>query len=307
MAPSSTDLLERAARRGVDLRPPNLVRDSAVVDELRRLAGVQKAAVPASTALDFGDTRDGAESVLQSVRHYTLLDAALPFAVQLSDDTYRVQVASGATGGDIGEGQPKAVTQVLLEPEALVSKKAVALCAVSNESLKSNSPAAERVVRRELDNAVKGALNTAFLSALTLTQTPGIGDPVADLATGLDAADETDGGYVIAASPAATRLLALEAEGRMNAVSGGVYVPGVVVVPAEVDYMIVIPAGRLTIIDHGLQLNVSEQADILLADNPSMPGQLTSLFQTNTTAFLVEREFKIYSASPAIEITLESI
>jgi hypothetical protein len=73
-------------------------------------------------------------------------------------------VDDGAVSAWVGEGIAKPVSALALSGETLGIKKIASLCVVSNELLKSNTPAAETLIRDALTASVVQGLDTKFLS-----------------------------------------------------------------------------------------------------------------------------------------------
>lgn len=281
-----------------------------------RAASFAKAAVAAvgTDAWGVGDALALSEAYLHNIAPDNLIDAAKRFALTLPDipGTPQVTVASGATAFEVGEGAAKPLTRFTLDTEAADAAKAVAMLVVNKEVAWAKGPDAENLIRRLLRDAVVSASNEAFLSRIPRTSIAGGANAVESLKLGLAAAAASQG-YLIAATPAFTRELALESDGRMG-VNGGEYIEGVVVLPALAGdsagvNLLVIPASSLAIRDRGLALSSAAHASVEMQDAPTSNSatgtgaQMVNLWQTNCLGLKVERLFEMRATESAVEVS----
>jgi|SRR5690625_2911331 len=300
-----SDAIERArsalnvASQAGRMQHARSLGDEDFLATVRKRAHVERAAVPANQTADLSGA-DGVWAFMASLAGRSVLDAIKRYALILPSNANHFVLASGVVADEVAEGAPKAVSRANLSPESLTEKKVVGLVVASKKLLSEPSKLAEKMLRAELESAVIAASNTAAFSAINTTPATAAGDPVGDLEAGLAAAADSDG-YVVAASPADTRALALASEGRMG-VRGGDYLEGVTVVPvAGVTDMIIIPASRVVMKDDELLLRSSDNATVEMSASPGgQPTELVSMFQTNSRAILLERRFKIHSADDAV-------
>lgn len=278
-----------------------------------RAESFAKAAV-VSVDTDVWETSDGrflSEAYLSAIAPDNLIDAVASFAYPLPDRGRNVIVATGAIAQEVAEGAGKPLTRFELDATESDRGKVAAIIVVSKEVAVSEGKPAENLIRRLLRDAVLRASNEALLNRIpTISATAGA-DALASLKNGLSAAAQSSG-YVVAATPAITRELALNADGRMG-VNGGEYIGGVVVLPAlEVSSggpdLVVIPASSIALRDHGISLRSSGQTSLEMSDAPTMNSatptgaEMVSLFQANLVGLLVERLFEIRATEPAVEV-----
>lgn len=267
-----------------------------------------KAAVSAMTvdALWLGAAgSDLSTAYLASLTQDSVLDAMARFAVPLPAGVSRLLVATGAVASEAAQGAPKAVTRIAFTAPDEEPIKVAAILVMTNELARTVGPKASRLFREELQNAVVAAFNESVLMHLVTTKIGSTGTALGDLKAGLAVAPASTG-YVVAAGRAQVRELALESDGRMG-VGGGDFLPGIAIVPVDAEgsageTMTIIPASRFAFLDFGLVVRTSTEADIQMSDSPTLPGQMTSLFQSDSSALLVERQYRLIQKANAIEV-----
>lgn len=266
-----------------------------------------KAAQAANTLDGVWGTAAGrslSQAFLASIAEGSLLEQLLRFGIQIPEKVVRVMTASGAVADVLEEGDPKPVKHLDTSGLTPTRKKAAAMVVLTQELQRDTSKAAGELFKQELTNAVLSAVNAGVLAQFpNVINVPSTGTALGDLTAGL-AASEPSTGYVVAADPAAVRELALQADGRMG-VNGGEFVPGVVLVPVPSGsdgWMRIIPASRVGVIDEGLVIRESTQGSVMMSDTPTSPGQLVSLWQTNSIGILVERSFALLHDVAIVEV-----
>lgn len=266
-----------------------------------------KAVVPGVMIDDIWNTnvgRDMTRAFIGSIAQSSVFDLIGQYAQPIPAELPRVLFATGATANTVIEGAPKVVSRVSVALGALPTAKACALMVYSDELAKLTDYKAGELFERELKIAVLRAFNAAALGSFTVTSVAGTGSAVGDLEAGLLAAADSVG-YVVAARPEVVRELALASEGRMG-VSGGEYIPGVHVVAVESTgsspQLTVIPASRVALTDLGMFVRNSRHASLMMSDTPESPAQLVNMFQTDSRALLVERQYRMASTENAIEV-----
>lgn len=252
-----------------------------------------KAAVGGET-LDAWQSSDGkvlADAFFGSLANVSLIDAALAAGAKRIPENLHVGLfASGASASTTPEAAPTAVTRLTTDVRSLTATRADALIITSKELAQSENGAATSLIANELRTRVTAASNIALLSMLTSTSATAGTDAIANLKAGLAAADDSRA-YVVGATPADTRALALNAEGRMG-IFGGEYVPGVHVVAVDdIAHMTVIPVDSLAVVDYGAAVEMAGEADVQMSDSPSGAAASVSLWQTNSVGVLVHRLF----------------
>jgi hypothetical protein len=252
-----------------------------------------KAAVGGET-LDAWQSSDGkvlADAFFGSLANVSLIDAALAAGAKRIPQNLHVGLfASGASASTTPEAAPAAVTRLTTDVRSITATRADALVITSKELAQSENGAATSLIANELRTQVGRASNTALLSMLTSTSATAGADAIANLKAGLAAADDSRA-YVVAATPADTRTLALNAEGRMG-IFGGTFIPGVHVVAVDdIAHMTVIPVDSLAVVDYGATVEMAGEADVQMTDAPSGAAASVSLWQTNSVGVLVHRLF----------------
>jgi hypothetical protein len=250
------------------------------------------------------NARDLAVAFLGSIAPSSLLDSIARFARPIPLRLGRILVASGAVADVAAEGEPKVITRLNTTSPDGDLIKAAAILVYSNELSEQSGGQARQLFAEELRKAVITAFNQALLNQLTITSIAATGTAVGDLRAGIAAA-EVSANYVIAAQPSAVVELAFESQGRMGP-GGGEFLPGVHLIPVEASsgspQMTVIPADRIALADGGLVVRSASEASVQMSDTPSGSGQLTSLWQTDCRAVLVERSFRLIGAANAIDV-----
>lgn len=282
-------------------------RNDELLGHIRKRAAVERAVVPAQSAKDLGNTQ-GIHTFLGNIKRRNLLDALALHAINQPAGVRALVLASGTLAGPVAEGEAIPVTRSTLQGASLARHQVAALTVVSKPLLAAPGDNAQDLIQHQLETAVIDASNEAVLGALNATTISGTGDPVSDFEAGLAAAADSQT-YVVAAAPSVARQLAVASAGRMG-VAGGEFVPGVHVLPvAGVENILIIPADRVVIDAGEFELKTSESATVEMRDDPVAdtvePGaaETVSTFQTNSVAVIAAREFGIYGAADAVEVT----
>lgn len=248
------------------------------------------------------DMQTAAGAYLASIADGSLLDQIVRFATPLPKAAAHVLVASGATANLIAEGLPKIVTRLALSVDSRCLTKAAAIVVLSNELARAIGGPGRAMFESELRSSITAATNSAVLNCLSSSSDldASAGANALDaLRNGLAAAP-TSTGYVVAAKPSQVQYLATCLPNSGLGVRGGDFCPGVSIVPVEgVSSMTIIPASRLAVQDMGLELRPSDEVALDMADSPSAPAQMVSMWQTDSTAILAERQF-VLAGNPQI-------
>jgi hypothetical protein len=286
--------------------------EPALADIKRLTAGVNNLTKAVSDAVmleDFWRSPGGIDltnSWLASIGQFSVLDLVKQFAVPIPENVGSLLVASGAAANVTAEGYPKAVTRLTLTPNSGQRIKIAAILVFSAELNRASGAAAHRLLKHELTQAVVAQFNSSILAGLTTTGVAATGSALGDLKAGIAAAADSYH-YVVAAARDVVRELAFSSEGRIGP-EGGEFLPGVWIVPVDDDgdssgkTMTVIPADRMGVVDWPLVVRNSSQADVMMSDTPTSPGQMTSLWQTNCHGILVEREYRLVQQANAVEV-----
>ncbi|WP_223496770.1 hypothetical protein [Stenotrophomonas indicatrix] len=243
-----------------------------------------------------------AAAYIGSIAEGSLLDQVLRYGNPLPINLPYVMVASGSSADVIAEGDPKVVKHLNLGLTDVETKKAAAIIVLTAELARAVGGRA--LFESELRKAVTRAINQSVLTQLTDSNTieiSGVADPLANLRAGLKAAGPSEG-YVVAASTDDVLDLSTRIENRGGmGVRGGTFVPGVEIVAVDsVTGMNIIPASHVSVRDGGLQVRSAEHATVNMADTPTSPSELVSLFQTNSLGLLAERNFFLAYSSPMV-------
>lgn len=236
---------------------------------------------------------------------------------------------SGGQGYWTKEGNAKPVTSWTYSQTKMTPLKVTALAAATNEMLARATPAADALLRDELARAVNSRIDGTFASnaAAVTDESPaglinGVGETNltgdgtvfgirCDIATMMKALVSNNlsvaGSFWIMPETVAIDLSLATNEVGVAAFPGmtptGGTLAGLPVITSQ--YVPVTSSGPVVALvrgdeiylgdEGGLLVKTSDQASILMADNPNMnsttptAAQSVSMWQTNSTAFLVER------------------
>lgn len=262
-------------------------------------AMVQKAA--AANTLSGAWATDGARALaqafIQSIAPGDALTQIARYARPIPVSQRHAMVATGFSASQVNEGAAKVCKTVSLSVDPERFRKLAAIIVCTKELLMTADPAAMALFETELASAVLRGSNQAIVDALTDSTTTGVSastDALADLRAGLRAAGAS-AGYVVIASRTNTQDLATRVEAAPDfGAAGGDFRPGISIVPQD-DFtgMAIIPASRLAVYSSELELRNSGEGDISMADSPTSPSNMVSLFQTGSVGVIAERQFHI--------------
>jgi len=243
------------------------------------------------------DAKALAAAYIASIGEFSILDSVAKYARNLPASQRRVLLASGFTADVTAESTPKVVRSLALSVDPELVAKIAAIVVSTKELAMSTDGESQALFAAELERAILRGMNEAAISALVDSSTTTIGatgDPLADLRAGLRAAGPSNG-YVVAAPAGDVAWLATSEANRSGmGVRGGTFVPGVAIVAVDdVAGMHVIPASRLALFMTSLELRASGEGDINMADSPTAPSELVSLWQTGSVGLICERSFHI--------------
>jgi hypothetical protein len=212
-----------------------------------------------------------------------------------------------ASGGYVGQAQPKPITKLAFDQQTLDARKATAIVVINDELVRSVLPGAFSLFGDELRKGVARATDVDFLGRIIasdveiVTSTgPSLDAIIADLSTALVLIDvsATSKVYMIA-PPTLIRAMAL-----MRGTGGAPAFPELGILGGSISGVTVVAsdalAGTVVILDATqcaadtgpIFLDASTQASLQLDDDPSDgPQAVTSLFQTNQQALRAERLF----------------
>lgn len=245
-----------------------------------------------------------AATYIGSIAEGSLLEQIIRYAAVLPRNAPRILTGIGFSADVVAEGDPKVVKNLDLRTDDVETKKAAAIVVMTQELLRAIG--GQAIFEAELRKAITRAVNTSVLMQL-LTANPiyvaPAADPLANLRAGIAAAGPSDG-YVVAAPAVDVMELATRLENRGGmGVRGGTFLPGIEVVALDQGTdTYVIPASRVSVLDHGLEVRGASHATINMADTPTSPSQMVSLFQVGSVALLAERNFHLGTTAPMVVV-----
>lgn len=247
----------------------------------------------------------------------------LPF-----DTNVLIQSTAGSAAW-VAEGDAKPLTQWQYTKTKLAPLKVAAIAAATKEMLSRASVSADALIRDELARAVGATIDGTFVSASAAVS----GESPAGIRNGVNATTVTGDGSVEGIRCDAAEMLkvlvgnnlsvggafwvmpetvAIDLATAVNAMGAPAF-PGMtptggtfmglpafasqyVPVSSNGSVVMLIKGDEIFLGDEGgIQVSMSDQASLLMADNPTMDSttptaaQLVSLWQTNSVGFLVER------------------
>ncbi len=216
---------------------------------------------------------------------------------------------NGATGFWVSEAAPVPLLKPVLAGSMLTAKKVAAIICTTAEALRVESPAAEAVLQADLETGCIGALDTAFLdptnagndampaavthSAPTIDSTS---DAVADLKALIAAFEGDLSSSYLVSDPTTAAALALVrgANGSFLFPDAGPRGGSVLGIPLLVSrfsprnssggQVALVDASGIALAMEGIELSQSDQTSLVMADTPTSPATMVSMFQTNTVA-----------------------
>lgn len=263
-----------------------------------------------AAAITASETSDRlADAFLDAVRERTAL-GRLPFR-KAAFNTRTIAAAAGSHGYWVGEAKPIPLSKPALAGVSLAPLTVAALIAMTREALRDASPTTEAGIRRDLEAAVAAALDEAAFDptnagvtderpgSLTYGATPVMssGNDATALRTDVAALLGVFGGDVATAallmSPRTALQISLLPQPLGNAdltVNGGslfglpVVTTGALAGGSYGDYMALIDCGGAAVALGRLDVLESYDATLVMADNPSAPSEVVSMFQSGTVA-----------------------
>jgi hypothetical protein len=232
-----------------------------------------------------------------------------------------VGTVSGTTAYWVGQAGAVPVSNAQFLEENLRPLKVAALSVLTEELLEASDPAAEGVIREDLVGAMAEAIDLSFLdidnagvanvkpASVTNGLTPIVSvDPEADLAALIaDFDGDLTNAYLIG-SPAT--LAAMSGANRPNVGARGGEVAGIPAIPsrAATDTLALIDATAIAIGEADVELKVSREATIEMADNPTnnsvtpTPTNHVSLWQSNSAGVLTTKAINWKLGRPGASI-----
>lgn len=217
-------------------------------------------------------------------------------------------VTANATGYIVGAGKAIPLSKLTLSGQTLTPALAAAIVVVTDEISRSNDPAATSVINTALRSAVADTVDDHFWSLVIDTATPSsvsAGNDASamreDIRVLLTAVNVTGDGklfWVMDPGTANRATLLDDARAAMTPLGGELFG-----LPAIVSS--VVPAGTLRLVNAAavaanadeVELDASREATVEMSSNPTnaadvpTAAELTSLFQTNSTALMARVSF----------------
>ena len=293
---------------------------------------VTKAAVAALSTSDFGDAARVFFGLAreQSIIGRLVALRRVPFNVRM------VAVQSGATGYWVSQAKNKPLSRVALNGSQLDTLKVAAILVVTKEMLQANDPAAEDTLQGDLERAVTGVLDEAFLDpsnsgianempasissgATVLAATNDFG---ADLRAMIQDFQGNLAYATFVTDPAtATRIATMTAAGGRylfpNIGPRGGELLGIPVLTTRSSGQDS-SGGRLTLLDPTgiaaalgrIEMSTGDHATLQMSDDPNddtVPIENVSMWQTNSVAFKAEIFANWNRQRPGSVIVLEGL
>ncbi len=307
-------------------------RDPVVV-EMIKAAGTAVAAMATSNAAELIGNEGGFADFVEFLRNRTIVGRfgtnGIPSLRQIP---FRVPLISQSTAGTaywVGEGDGKPLTRATFGRTELAPLKVAVIAVATMEVLRDSSPAAERLIRDDLANAVIERTDLSFIDP-TVTAVPNVSPAsITNGAESIVAQSYTDADdvrtdvralmqkFIDAKNPltsgvwimSATNALALsmiknalgQAEFPAITINGGMFEGLPVLVSDHIgDYVALVNASDIWLGDDGgISIDMSQEASLQMVAGDDegatvhsvtpVATSLVSMWQTNSVAFRAER------------------
>lgn len=273
-----------------------------------------KAAVPMGTSSSteyaaLVNYQSIAAGFVESLRGSSVLDTILPFCRRIPLRSGLAVVTSIASAGRLAHGGAKVVSKLALSQGGLNPVDVAALIVVTEDLLRFATSAGLQLLNRELQAGVSAACNAEFLAGMADGVSPiaSTGSVLGDLRQLLAAVNTVGVGrfYLVLSASVANQIATLPSSSldelpafpTMSPTGGTIQnVPALVVGDDEVpsdsggpfDVML-LEASQIAAAAEAPRLSSSKYTSIQMDDNPSLPGNLTSMFQTHSAVIRAER------------------
>jgi len=241
---------------------------------------------------------------------------------------FRTPLITQTTGGDgywTGEGKAKPLTSFTFERTTMEPLKVANICVLTNEAIRYSSPKADVLIRDQMVEALRARLDTDFINPAK-TAVPGISpasitNGADTVASSGDTADDirldvralwakytaannppSSGVWIMSSNNAVALAMMTNPLGQPEfgsmSMSGG-SLGGMPVIASDYVSNIVVLLNASDIYladDGGMEVKSSTEASLEMSDAPAhnshtpTGASLVSMFQTNSTALLAERE-----------------
>jgi hypothetical protein len=253
---------------------------------------------------DLASWQSLAAAFLQSLQHASIFDAVLPHAVKVPLFATVGVTTLAPAGHDAAEGEFKKISELHVGASGQVPvTKSACILVFTSDLLKSSSPDALQLIRKELRAGVARATDTRFLELVTAgaESFASAGDDLASIRFGLKqllqsvSTGSQSKLFFVTSSTIAKGLSAMggnsgQSFGAMTPSGGEIF--GVETVVSDVvaeDEIILISADQIACSAGTLGLSASSHSTLRLSDTPDSEPTMTSLWQANLRAIRVER------------------
>jgi len=273
-----------------------------------------KSAIPigSSTSAEYGalvSYATVAAGFIESLRASSVIDAILPLCRRVPLRSALAVVTSVASAGRVAPGGSKIVTRLALSQGGLTPVETAALIVVTEDLLRFATSAGLQLINRELLAGVSAACNREFLQGMAdgLTPIASSGNVLADLRQLLAAiAAPGVGRFVLAMSASVANQIAtlpastgdqVPAFPAFGPTGGSIQsIPAMVAGDDEMPSdssgpinVMLLEASQIAAAAEAPRLSASKYASIQMDDDPSLPGNVTSMFQTHSAVIRAER------------------
>jgi len=241
---------------------------------------------------------------------------------------FRTPLITQTTGGDgywTGEGKAKPLTSFTFERTTMEPLKVANICVLTNEAIRYSSPKADVLIRDQMVEALRARLDTDFINpaktAVSGISPASITNGADTVASSGDTADDirldiralwakytaannppSSGVWIMSSNNAVALAMMTNPLGQPEFGSmsmGGGTLGGMPVIASDYVSNIVVLLNASDIYladDGGMEVKSSTEASLEMSDAPAhnshtpTGASLVSMFQTNSTALLAERE-----------------
>ncbi|MGX7952428.1 phage major capsid protein [Tsuneonella sp. HG249] len=241
--------------------------------------------------------------------------------------TRLISAATGFSAAWVGEGKAKPVSKATYAAGTLPSRKVSTIAVVTRELLESVDPAAETLIRNDLAAALVAVIDQSFIDPANagttdiepasvtngVTAVTSTGDGIGDLRLLIDAFPGDLERAVLVGSPSTFAALHDPHFLPTLGVRGGTAM-GIPAIPSNAagDTLALIDPEGIAVGEDGMEIRTSNQASIEMLDGslagdsigvvPGTAASTVSLWQTNSSAILLEQRINWETARPSVAI-----
>jgi len=302
------------------------------------------AAVPAIGTSDYPPPTPASFDFSEFLRPLTILGKLVGLR-RVPSRVRTIAATAGSTAFWSGEKNPRPISRQTFAGATLEQLSVIAMLVVTRELLASSAPNAESILSRDLASAAVLAMDQAFINpgnvgiagVMPASITSGVtaihssGSTLAAIDSDLalliqalsDAGSDLQFATFVTRPRTALYLSGLRGTGGAHAfpamtVKGGTLagLPCIVSAASPSDVGSPAEGGELTLIDPsqvlvsddgGSALELSDQTAIAMADNPTAPSTLVSMFQTESAALKTTRYVNWQRVRPGMAQVLDAV